>query len=187
MKNWLQILLSVFGAMLAIISFFVSEVEHLPSLLCYLCPKHPTAMKGIEKLETLEESQSFDFQYTGFTEVGDIAMELLKEGDTSTDFSHFMIEKFECLGQTSLNVGFDAGSFVGKGFYVHLVDRWSIDIVKRPNMKKLINNNQLRKKLEERLESNLLHWRFGFFFAGILLIQIPIIICQLRKGQKKKS
>ena len=182
----MQISLSVLGILLAIISFFVSEVEHFPSLLSCLSPKNQHAMEGIEKLETLETSQCFNSNDSGFDEVCDISMELLKEGDKSTDFSPYMIEKFECVAGATVTMPHDAGSFVGKDFVVHLVDRLASDIVRRPTIKRHINNNQLRKKLDERLEARLLHCRFGVLAAGILLIQIPMLIVQFGEGRKKK-
>ena len=191
MRKWIQILLPGFGILLTIISFFISEVENYPSLLCCLCWKHPQAMEGIKRLEALEESECFTRNDTGFAEVCDIAMELLKEGYGSTVLSSFMIEKFECVNKASISLPFGAGSFAGADFVVYLVDRLPIDIdidtVKGLTKKGRINNNQLRKKLEERLEASLLHWRFGVFLAGILLMQIPMYVIQLREGHKKKS
>jgi len=177
MKKWIQISLSVFGILLATISFFVSEVEQYPSLLRCLCPKHLPAMKGIEKLEVLEKSQCFNSNDAGFNEVCDIAMELFKERYSLKDISSLKIAKFEYYGETSLNAGFGADPLGGKGFRVFLSNK----------MEYKTNNNELRKKLEDHLEANLLHWRFGLFFAGILLIQIPTLIGQLRKRQRKKS
>ncbi len=153
--------LKVFGVLLGILAFVVSQAEQFPSLLKIVSPGYQRGMKGLEMLRNKKPLKPGE---KGFSELSEIVMRRQKEMYPSKDFSAIQVKQFfriGRLGSTYKGKYADAQTFVG------------FDLSDGDGGPETIGS--LRTGLDQLRSRNVFQLMVILLFVGLAFVEIPTL------------